>query len=131
MRYLAWFVGVLVLSVLVASCGGDEQPRKSGYEGPCGSADECAANLVCRFGRCRQACDGDGECSAGACLRDAAHPKGVCAIARDQGCSATLCAPKLTCAADDVCRPLCASAGDCAAPDVCEQGACMPQSPSP
>ena len=115
------------LYLLAAACGSDEQTRLYGYGFPCAASSECAADLTCRYDRCRQRCDQDADCELGVCLRQAGQTRGVCAQVGEKECSKKTCLTGLTCAADDFCRQQCQSGDDCATGDVCEESACVRQ----
>ncbi len=89
-------------------------------ETTCTLASECEDVLVCRFGRCTNACERDVDCPPGArCEADGSGMLG-CRDASDTECALNSdCPAPLICAPDDRCREQCRGDRDCRDGTVC------------
>lgn len=88
-------------------------------ETECELSSDCAASLVCHFGRCTNECESDRDCPPGAHCRNDEGVRGC----RDESvmeCTLTSeCEPDLVCAVDRRCREPCRTDWDCSDERAC------------
>jgi hypothetical protein len=89
----------------------------------CSLNSDCASNLVCALGRCRNRCATAADCNGGACITDGPQADGlqdwVCQPPAEKNAPCdkpTDCPKPLACATDYRCRNLCAVDTDCNKP---------------
>lgn len=89
-------------------------------ETECTLTSDCPDFLVCRFGRCTNACEVDRDCPPGArCLSDPSGEMG-CRDQADTECERNShCPPPYICAVDERCREECRRDRDCRDGNVC------------
>lgn len=89
---------------------------------PCARGSDCAAPLVCAYGRCRSECDASRDCPAGSrCIASAGL--GICSLDVENHCDGQVCPSPLVCIADE-CRTACSRVSDCLA-GACEGSSCV------
>jgi hypothetical protein len=110
----AWLVGVaLALALASPACSTATTAAPSG----CSLNSDCAANLVCAFGKCRVQCMAASDCPVqpgSSCIDDGRYP--VCQSPDEKNTPCTRladCPTPLACASDYRCRNLCESDADC------------------
>ncbi len=97
----------------------------SGEDG-CEVNSDCPDPLVCRMGRCTNACADDRDCPAGS-VCEGEGAEAACVDPADEACVLdSECPEPLRCAADRRCRAECRSSRDCRVGAVCRDGSCMP-----
>jgi hypothetical protein len=107
-------VGLVLLAPAASSCSSSSAVADQG----CSINSDCAAPLVCTFGRCHDQCKTSRDCASGE--RCIASPNGgVCQLAQESTCAAGfLCPTGEVCGADQQCRVQCV-AGGCLTGDYC------------
>ena len=90
-------------------------------ERECALGSDCPTPLVCRFGRCTNACETDRDCPPGARCREDADGTRGCRDDADVECALNSdCATPYICAVDGRCREQCREDRDCRDGLVCE-----------
>src|SRR5579862_5966586 len=107
-------VGLVLLAAAASSCSSSAVALDQG----CSINSDCAAQLVCTFGRCHDQCKTSRDCASGErCIVSASG--GVCQLAQDSTCAAGyLCPIGEVCGADQQCRVQCVGGG-CITGDYC------------
>jgi len=110
----AWLVGVaLALALASPACS----TATTAAPGGCSLNSDCAASLVCAFGKCRVQCMAASDCPVqpgSSCIDDGRYP--VCQSPDEKNTPCTRladCPTPLACASDYRCRNLCESDADC------------------
>ncbi|MEZ4315848.1 MAG: hypothetical protein R3F61_00015, partial [Myxococcota bacterium] len=89
-------------------------------EAECALSSECPAFLVCRFGRCTNACENDVDCPPGArCETDDSGMPGCRDVADTECALNSDCDAPYICAPDRRCREECRTDRDCRDGTVC------------
>lgn len=120
---------VVLAALFVAGCasliGADEVKQ----QGVCTDSTECAPSYDCVQGACRNQCQSDEQCGAGArCL----HTIGLSAcLPSTLACEGTGCPEHTRCIAGLGCRADCAETADCAAGQICAQRLCVSEDDAP
>jgi hypothetical protein len=113
-----------VLSMVLLAC-----EAHAGSGATCGRSSDCAAPLVCGFGRCRAECRASRDCPPGSrCV--AVGAGAACTLEAENHCDTSVCPSPLLCVSDQ-CRTVCTGATECVA-GSCTMGTCdEPASPVP
>ncbi len=106
-----------VVALAAPACNSSSAGPANQQSETCALNSDCAATLVCAFGKCRAQCQTDADCPGGTCVIGPG-PGDSGNVASCQ--SSTLacntqanCPAPLACATDYRCRNLCTSDGDC------------------
>lgn len=92
----------------------------------CSLNSQCAGELVCRLGRCRNECAADEDCNLGLYCAVNNRGLGSCLLPDEAGCdSDRSCPESLRCADDAVCRSACVSERACLRSQTCFAGYCV------
>jgi hypothetical protein len=128
--WLLWGGAGLLLAGACSSS--DERQRAVQLAGGCLINSDCAPDLICAFGRCHRACDGDRDCDYELrCVKNESTGSFVCQLPDETVCKDDQhCPTGQVCAVDNECRDSCKEDDDCVASQVCAaSGECASTEP--